>query len=227
MKFDNYKITVNLLSPLCGAAPRMDAMLSHTIANDSSKHKFLCKGLSKKAKKINIDKYILPDIPLDFKIIEGIKIYCCSHPIFKELSKDEYQRVKKTPRHEINNIISNRHRKDLTIEKSRTAIFRVRLIKKIIWFIRGNIEKIKIQLIKNKSLGKNKKYGYGIVGNWEFENIEKDYSIFAQYKNKKILMRVIPAIKNSDKIIGYDKQYGGVTLPYWHPDNQMEILYPR
>lgn len=226
----NLKIKANLATPLCGAAPRFDAMLIHTIASNSGDHYKKCKNKTL-ARNTKLSEYESPEIPLGKIILNDIELYKCSQPIVgKVYSEYTENNTKKFPSSQLASIIKENLRKNIQTGsgdyKMRHVKLRIRLAKQIAWFVHGEKEEIKKILYNVFAIGKHKKYGYGIIGSWEYEEIDKDNSVFAYNGDQKVLMRIVPAGNHLKNVVGYSKQFGGVKPPYWHPENYMEIAYP-
>lgn len=97
--------------------------------------------------------------------------------------------------------------------------------KTIVFYVRGDLEKIKV-LLENyiNFIGKKSAQGYGEISRYEFEEIEADYSIIKQ----GILMRHIP-IKYKDKLNGfqYNTMEKSIIPPYWRNDYRELCMIPQ
>lgn len=221
----NWKITCNLLSPLCGNAPRIDSLLEYELA--------LRLGLKysrKLTRNVKLSEIKNPPIPLAKKTVKGFDIYCCSDPIYgnvyAEWSDKQSNRFYVS---ELALILHESQRKKLLTSsgpyKSRYAPLRIRLVDKIFWFVRGDRKEINKLLKKIIGLGHCRNIGYGMIDSWEYKEQENDYSIFADLKGKKIIMKTLP-IQVAKNCYGYRHSYGGAFPPYWHPETYMEIAIP-
>ena len=97
--------------------------------------------------------------------------------------------------------------------------------KKIIFYVRGDIEKIK-SLLENyiNFIGKKSAQGYGEISKYEFIETDNDYSII---KNKR-LMRHIP-IKYKEKLNLKETKVMEKTIvpPYWRDDYRQLCIIPE
>lgn len=221
----NWKITCNLLSPLCGDAPGIDSLLEYELALRLGMK--YSRKLTRNVKLTDIEK---PPIPLAKRTIEGFDIYCCSNPIYGNVYAEWADRQSK--RFDVSELAlilhESQHKKLLTSSgpyKSRYAPLRIRLIDKIFWFVRGDRKEINKLLKKIIGLGHCRNIGYGVIGSWEYEEQENDYSIFAMHQGKNVIMKTLP-ISAAKKYTGYRHSYGGAFPPYWHPETYMEIAIP-
>jgi hypothetical protein len=222
----NWKLTCNLASPLCGNPPILDSILIYEMSlRLGAKHS---KKLTRATKLKDIDD--IP-IPVAKKALSGIDVYRISNPIlgvcYAEWSDHQAKRFDSCL---ISLFLNPEYRKSLLTAsgpyKMRYVPVRVRLIKKISWFIRGDRKEINKIIKKIPSLGKYRHYGYGLINSWEWEEQENDYSIFAENKGQKILMKTVPTGKHLEGVKGFSKTFGGAFPPYWHPETFMEIAIP-
>jgi hypothetical protein len=173
----------------------------------------------------------LVPIPLAKRTISGHDVYSCSDPIIPPPSAEWVDRIAKRIETElIVQLLDPSERKNIEVTcgpyKARYAPLRVRLVDRVIWFFRADRAEIKKILKSVVAIGKYRSIGYGIVAQWEFEDMgENDYSIFAPWENKKVLMKTIPN-GNLVDVSGYKVSFGGGKPPYWHPENYMEIAIP-
>lgn len=108
---------------------------------------------------------------------------------------------------------------------------------KIIFYCRGNAEKIKELLTYMDNVGKKYSIGYGIVKSWEVEEAEKDYSF---WHDEHKLMRPFPTASTATllrHILANDPNYDGslnfaiseytTKPPYWKSVNARECYLPN
>lgn len=97
----------------------------------------------------------------------------------------------------------------------------VRSYKKVEFYVRGNLDKIKY-LLENyiHFLGKKSSQGYGEVLTWEFKEIHEDYSLWKDGIN----MRSIPFSECTDNVSKEQYRFNirnyPTIPPYWRHDNK-------
>ena len=221
----NWKVTCLLASPLCGDAPRLDSLLEYELA--------LRLGMTH-AKKLtrNVPLSEIPRVPIPLSqiTIGGHDLYRCSDPIIPPPYAEWADRqAKRLDIDKIARILHESQRKKLLTSsgpyKSRFVPLRIRLIDRIVWFARGDRVEMNKLLKKIVAVGHLRNIGYGRIKGWEYEEQEQDYSIFAPYKGKEILMKTLP-IEAAREAYGYRHSFGGAFPPYWHPETYMEIAVP-
>jgi hypothetical protein len=220
----NLKVTANLGSPLCGDPPLLDSLLTYILS-------FKMKKVSGKKflRSTPLSEFENIPIPINYFMIQNLKIYRCSNPIYKIYTEwhDRHQYRFETDK--LSLLIKSDKRRVLSIGggvyKSRFAPIHVKLIDKIIWFVNGNFEECQRLLKDVNFIGYYRKIGYGFISSWEIEKIEDDLSVYAKGNNIKILMRTLP-IEKQNEYTGFKIGYGAVNPPYWHPKNQREIIIP-
>jgi hypothetical protein len=221
----NWKVTCNLVSPLCGEPPRIDSLLEYELSL-----RLGMKRARKMTRDIPLSQIEKPPIPLVKRTICGHDVYCSSEPIignvFSEWSDKQAKRFDTST---VALMLHESQRKKLLTSsgpfKARFVPLRIRLIDKIVWFVRGDKKEINKLLKKIVALGHCRNIGYGIIGSWEYEEMEEDYSIFANHKGKNVLMKILQ-IEAAKGTTGYRHSYGGAFPPYWHPETFMEIAIP-
>lgn len=222
----NWKVTAWLSSPLAGDAPQFDAILGWELANRLG---------YKHAKKLTRDTPVkeieIPPIPLAKRTFNGIDIFCCSSPIIPEPQEEWVDRIsKRIDTSEIALLLAPEYRKSLLVAsgpyKMRYAPERIRLIDRVCWFIRGDRVNVNKLLKSVYAIGKHRNIGYGQIEKWTFDETEADNSITAYRHGKPVLMRVVPFGYDLQNLTGYKKSFGAPVMPYWHPDNYMEIAEP-
>lgn len=219
---NNFKITVYLSSPLAQEAPSLDALLEYIISFKS--------GIAKKfTRSDKLEPIGNIRIPIIRKKIGGYLISKCSNPIYKynRVDKDFLTKQLST---EHSKWLEEKQRKNVSKKsgayKSIRKPIKISYVDKIVWFCMAGKE-IKKLLKCINSIGSYKKIGYGLISSWEFENIDKDYSWYAEENGKKILMRTLPLCDELPKnLIGYRKSFGALAPPYWHRDRMTEIVEP-
>jgi CRISPR type IV-associated protein Csf3 len=226
----NWKATARLASHLAGNAPYLDAILAWEITKRQG-----VKAARKLTRTTRLDDMERVNLPLARRTIGGIDVYCCSDPILPVPYAPEYvERItKRLDGALVASLLAPKERKSISTSsgayKQRYAQIRIRPIDRVVWFFRGDRYDVQRLLRSVYALGTHHSIGYGIIARWEFEEMNDDYSIFAQSKDGTILMKTIPAIKDDiedNTLLGYKRSYGSVTPPYWHPENYREVLQP-
>jgi hypothetical protein len=222
----NWKVTAWLSSPLAGEPPYLDAILEWEMTRRLGvKHS---KKLTRDTPLSEINRV---PVPLAKRTIEGNDVYACSDPILPAPRGEWVERTaKRMDTDLVALLIAPEERKSIGVTsgpyKMRYAPVRARLIDRVCWFFRGDKYEIRRVLKSVLAIGQYRKIGYGMVSSWEYTEMEKDYSIFADSEGGKVLMKTIPAGGDMAGITGYRKSFGGGLPPYWHPENYMEIAVP-
>jgi CRISPR type IV-associated protein Csf3 len=224
--YKNWAVVCNLLTPLVDSPPRLDSLLGYQVSlNLDYKYK---KKLTKKTPLSDIET---PELPIDQKNIGGYKIYKCSDPILgPTMAEWTAHQAKRFDSSLMALKIDEKKRKNLLVasgpHKMRYVPVRLRLIQKIVWLVKGEKKELEGLLRQVWALGKYRHYGYGRIGSWEYKEQDKDNSIIAETENKKILMRRVPLCMDLSSVEGWRKFYGGVQMPYWHPETFTEVAEP-
>lgn len=222
---ETFKVICKLCSPLCKEAPYLDALLYNEL--------MFKQGLCKSGKKLNrgdsIDEIKEIRIPLKSIRYNDVPIYFCSNPIYKidyEYREDFSYHMEP----ELCFLLSDKERKSISstsgIYKDRRLPIRLKLVNEIIWFCNGTKNSVLEILQSITSIGSLRKQGFGVISEWEVENIEKDYSFFIERKEKRVLMKSLPENIIQKDMTGYTIGYGAFSPPYWHPGRFMNIIYP-
>lgn len=222
----NWKVTAWLSSPLAGEPPQIDAILGWELSR-----RLGYKHHKKLTRDIPLSQIENPPIPLAKRTIGNNDIYCCSSPIIPEPKAEWVERIsKRIDTDEIALLLSPEHRKSLLVAsgpyKMRYVPERIRLIDRVCWFVRGDKKEINKLLKSVYALGKHRNIGYGQISEWAYEEIENDYSITAMQHGKPVLMKIIPFGSACQNMTGYKRTFGAPFMPYWHPENYMEIAVP-
>lgn len=111
--------------------------------------------------------------------------------------------------------------------KSYRLPLRLRTTALIRWCCVGDRSEIRKLLKRVKALGKKRSQGYGVVERWEVEEAPADCSWFAPHPDGRILMRVLPLGDCLPaNLVGFRRDYAGVSPPYWHRDRFVECVSP-
>lgn len=223
----NLKVTCNLASPLCGEAPKIDSLLAYELS--------LRLGM-KHARKLtrNVPLSEIDDVPIPLakRTIGDYEVYCCSDPILGEVKAEwsDHQSKRLDPTLLAILIHPSQRKKLLTSSgpyKSSFVPLRCRLVDKVCWFVRGDRKEINKLLKKIIVIGHLRNIGYGRIASWEYEEVENNYSMFAENNGRSVLMKTVPIdVAKKEKCYGYRHSFGGAFPPYWHPETFMEIAIP-
>jgi CRISPR type IV-associated protein Csf3 len=216
----NWKLTVNLLTPVSERPPMLEALLMWELA----KRLGLSKGedLSKATPLSEIKEL---GIPLCKKTICDVDVFQCSNPIFKvEYEYHEHQ-AKRFECDKMAQLLDGREQKSLLTAsgpyKMRFVPVRTMLIPKVVYFFRGDKKEVNKLLKSVLHIGRLRNIGYGRISHFEYEETEENHSIFSN----GILMRTIPYYQDAN-IKGAIKSYGACKPPFWHPENYREVWEP-
>lgn len=226
MSLKNWLIKCELLSPLAGDAPNIEALLMDEVAVRSG-----VKCGTKLTRGTRLSEVEQVGIPVSKISIGGQDLFKCSDPIYSDVLHETVDRLsKRFDSSKMASIITPEHRKALLVAsgpyKSRFAPIRVRHLRYIAWFVRGDKCEINRILKKVYAVGKYRNIGYGFVKEWTYKEIEIDKSIIIEHKGKKILMKTIPAQNDIPNLTAYTKSFGSCKPPFWHPENYCEVFKP-
>jgi len=224
----NYKVTAWLSSHLAGDAPELDSLIGREIAYKTGKRAGRKIGRHTPIEEIEDIK-----APIARRSINGFHVMCCSFPIISDsVIPEQVDRIAcRFESTKLSVLLGYEHRCSLASTKgnykSRFLPVRVRHADRVVWFFRGVRKPIKNLLKSIDSIGQYRKIGYGQVCNWDMEEIENDFSIFAEYGDTTILMRPIPIECVPDNLSGYTRSFGAWRSPYWHAGFYQDVAVPR
>jgi CRISPR type IV-associated protein Csf3 len=217
----NWRLTINLLTPLAVKPPALDALLMWELSNRIGLNHG--EKLTRSVPLSQVKK--CEHLPLCKKTIAGVDVFRCSDPIYRIEHEYHEHQAKRFECDKMALLLKDTERKSLLVAsgpyKMRFVPIRCMLIPKVVYFFRGDKVEINKLLKGVFALGKHRNIGYGFVRNFEFEEMVEDYSVFAG----KVLMRSIPFVDDME-IEGAQIGYGSCKPPYWHPDNMMKVLTP-
>jgi CRISPR type IV-associated protein Csf3 len=222
----NWKVSAWLASPLAGEPPMLDAILAWELSR-----RMASKWHGKTGRWTPIEELPEMPIPVAKRMVGTREVYCASNPILPKPDAPEWVEYanKRLDTSAIAQLVDPKERKSiLTVGgpyKMRHVPLRIRLVSRVVWFVRGDRKELNKLLKRVFSLGTRREAGFGRVFKWEFEEMPEDYSIFSTRQGKPVLMRTIP-LDGARNVCGYKRGYGGVMPPYWHPGNQMEVAVP-
>jgi hypothetical protein len=220
----NWKVTAVLSSPLAGDAPYLDSLLEREIVLRHG----IAQRITSNAPAPPIGSVHLPCLRGEFGGVNGIPR--CSAPILvpQSVRHEHY-----TKRIAVENAALLRDDQRLVVAtgnswtKSYRLPNKVSNVDRVCWFIGGSKrQSLKTLLDSVRSIGKKVSQGYGRIYEWQFEEVEHDWSWFAPSEQGTLLMRVLPWCPEIHNLIGWKRWCGGVAPPYWHPDRIMEIAVP-
>lgn len=221
----NWKVTAILSSPIAGDVPYIDGLLEFEMAQRQ--------GKAYQVQRCDpcppIGAIHIPCLRGDMGPVKGIPR--CSAPIYTVLA-ERHEHFAKRIAVEHASLLSESQRLVVATGNSWTKSYRLpilaRNIEKVVWFVGGSKRSLLRSLLKSVgSLGKKRSQGFGRVSDWQFEEIEHDWSWFAKVPEGTVLMRRLPYCDDlPSDLIGYKRTFGGVAAPLWHPDRQMELVVP-
>ena len=222
----NWKVSAYLRSPLAGDPPFLDSILAYELAL-----RLGYKHARKLTRDIPMSQIESVPIPITQKTLNGIDIFCCSDPIMSPVLSEWIDHLVKRFDSDLVSLMLNPNQLKMLLTssgpyKSKFDPMRIRLIERVTWFVRGDRKEINKLAKKIIAIGKRRNIGYGIIDKWEYEEMENDFSIFAPQNGQKVLMKTIPIVSVPSGVKGYVRSYGGGVMPYWHPENYMEIARP-
>jgi CRISPR type IV-associated protein Csf3 len=230
----NWRLTINMLTPLAVKPPALDALLMWELSNRIGMNRsdelnlknageFMPEKLTRDTPLSQVKK--CEHLPLCKKTIAGVDVFRCSDPIYRIEHEYHERQAKRFECDKMALLLREEERKSLLIAsgpyKMRFVPIRCMLIPKVVYFFRGDKVEVRKLLKGVFALGKHRNIGYGFVKDFELEETQEDHSVFAG----DVLMRSIPFV-DDPKIKGARRSYGACKPPYWHPDNYMEILEP-
>lgn len=228
---DFLRVSAKLRGPLAGEPPRLDSLLTDRLA---AWH-------PNAVKKWEIDRSrpLPPDLDARSPPIPIVKVRVgrwvlarCSMPIYDaEPGTDQHVYVAKK--------FASEHALDIRPEKrvkfpttnsdhkSYRLPLRVRAIPEVVWFAVGNRGGVKNALRRVDRLGAKVAHGWGEVESWEVERVERDSSWFAPTEHGTLLMTTLPADMDLPAdLIGWRRDFAGLSAPYWHQDVMGEAIVP-
>ena len=223
----NWKVTAYLCSPLAGEPPMLDAVMEWELAQ-----RLGYKHHRKLVRDIPLSSIDRPPIPVARKDVPGGVVYQCSSPIIPDGVPEWVEHLnKRIDTDKAALMLTEKQRKSLLVAsgpyKMRHAPQRIRLIDRVVWFVRGDRKEMNKLLKKVPSLGKLRHYGYGMVARWEYEEVEDNHALYAMNQGKQVVMRPLPLRAVMEhKAGGYKRSFGSCDPPYWHPDRYMDIAVP-
>jgi len=236
----NWLVSAWLASPIAGDPPELDGILAWEMSLRLGLKHAGKTGRWTPAEEIR-------DVPIGLakRTYAGCDMFCCSAPILPPLDAPEWtdHTGKRFESSKLAAAIAPEYRKSVMTAsgpyKSRFVPVRVRLVPRVCWFIRGNREEVNKILKSVHSIGLHRAIGYGAVWKWTFDEVEKDYSIFAPHNGKIVLMKALPLPGRMgargnftidapylENVCGYRVSYGGYRPPYWHPSFQRAVAEP-
>lgn len=217
------KVTAWLAEPLAEYPPMLDAILEGQMASRM--------GL---AHKVRRDLPAPPEgaihIPLAHNRVGGRSVPCCSSPIFAQQAIWREHLAKRFSV-EHAHLLSPRERTVIATGNATLKSYRlpltIRAVERVVWFCKGHRRPI-LQLLRSvPSLGKKRSVGYGRVRKWEAEEVEGRAWWYADSPAGVVLMRPLPDCDDLPaNLIGFRRDFGACTPPYWHPDRYAEIVVP-
>jgi hypothetical protein len=220
----NWRVTAVLSSPIAGDPPYIDAILEHEMAQRQGK----AMRLSRADKAPPLGSVHIPCLRGEWAGVRGIPR--CSAPIVAPLTERHEHYAKRIA---VEHAALLREDQRLVVATGNTWTKSYRLPNKVTqadrvcWFVGGAKRRnLKSLLDSVVSIGKDISQGYGRVSEWLIEEVEHDWSWFAELPEGRLLMRVLPWADELERCIGWRRWCGGYAPPYWHPDRFAEVALP-
>ena len=220
----NWKVTAVLAGPLAGDAPYLDALLEYQMAQRHG----VARVINRSDECPPIGSVHIPCLRGGFGGVNGIPR--CSAPIYRR-AEDRHDHFAKRIAVEFSDCVAPESRVVVPVGNSWTKSYRLPLrvasVDRVVWFVGGSKRKsLKSLLDGVRAIGKKCSQGYGRIAGWEFEEVEHDWSWFADTEHGRLLMRILPWCSDLESVIGCRRWFGGVAAPYWHPGRMMEVGLP-
>lgn len=217
------KITAHLESPMAADPPMLDGVLEYVMA-----------ALEGKLCDLRRDEPCPPfgsiHLPIFCKNFGGVPVPCCSAPIVHAASDGVEHFAKRLAVEHAPLLADNRRLKVAmgnSTYKSYRLPLRMRRVDRVVWYAVAKRVPIRKSLRRVVSLGKKRSYGYARVSRWEVDKVDEDYSLFAPWGGKLVLMRPLPWCADlPSSLIGFKRDFGACQPPYWHPGRYQEIVTP-
>lgn len=224
---NNWRVTIDLLTPLAEKPPQLDSLLIWELANRRGFNHGV--KLTKSNKLDEQTREIYNSLPLSKITISGVNVFRCSSPVYFTVFESVERQAKRFECDKMATLLAPQERRGLLVSsgpyKMRFSPIRTLLIPQIVYLFRGDKHEVRKILKSITAIGRLRNIGYGVVKNIIFDEVEEDQSVFAKDGDNRILMRPIPTVDDED-LIGCRKTFGACRPPYWHPDNYQEILEP-
>lgn len=220
----NWRVTAELSSPLAGDPPYLDGLLEHEMSQRHGKAMRLTRAMPAPP----IGSVHIPCLRGEFAGVRGIPR--CSAPIVgPDTTRHEHFAKRIAVEHA--GLLRDDQRLVVatgnTWTKSYRLPIRVGIAKTVAWFVGGAKRRnLKSLLDSVTSIGFKRSQGYGRVSCWIIEEVEHDWSWFADTEHGRLLMRALPWHDEIERCIGWKRWCGAYAPPYWHPDRFAEVAIP-
>ena len=221
-------VTAKLMAPMAGDPPHLDSLLELLVAQKKFDSGRRWRAPSRDTEAPRPGE--IP-IPIERTWLKTWLIASCSSPILSEAGSDNVEKMTKAIDARRLDILSDAGRQPINTTggwtKSHNRPVRTRFIESVAWFTNGDRKEVAGILQECRFLGQKIKVGYGMIREWSIEEVETDYSWFANTDQGTLLMRPLPVGEWIPKnVIGAKPSFGAASPPYWHPDRYTEILTP-
>lgn len=216
------RIECELVSPLCGDPPHLDALLEGLAAN-----RF---GLPALCRSLPCPAPLSVPIPIEAASAPGGPVYRTSSPIFAATAEGVRRLARQFPADRPESL-HPKHRGNIILvngpHKSWYLPLRERLVPRVVWFAVGDQEYVTDLLRGCFAIGKVRGKGSGAVARWRVEPVTEDWSWFAASPAGLVLMRPLPAGEwLPTGLTGWKADFGACRPPYWHHDRYGELVSP-
>ena len=216
MSFKNLKVTIKLSDAVCldKKSGAFDSVLAMLFFNDLKNRGKFNGDYTQELEFLEKSDGVYHT---SFPILNGVK-YFQKEQLIKKFDHDIYAK------HGV--IVKNNKNVGLVntlTHKNKNSFFSYErvLVENVVYYVRGDIEKVEKLLKRLKFLGKKSSLGWGKINQIEVKEIEYDYSIVKDGK----LMRNIP-VNNSFGLKEDCVALFRLTHPYWYSEGKVECLMP-
>lgn len=225
-------VTAELVSPLCGDAPHLDALLESamlykmpSIMASRNGHRHITRLSPQRSRPMG-DAGRIP-IPMMRRMIGGWNVACVSSPILSEPLAEWTEYVNRKFDTSYAEWLAPKERIKISVADGSWRSYhlprRIRQIARVRWFAVGKAKEIRKLLKLIPAIGGETNIGFGRVGAWTVEHIDEDYSWWGP---GDVLMRPLPVCEELPEVAGGRKGYGACVSPYWHGSRFTEIVLP-
>ena len=232
---DALRVVAHLASPLAGDPPHLDALLVSVASRLAGKGADVPPGYK-------VDRgHPCPDtsgIPIAMARTPAgpFRVARCTSPVPDVPTHDGVDHVAKRIGVEHAGLLAAEDRRVVATTNGWTKSYRlplrVRAVARVAWLCVGSRREILKLLRYVPGVGKKVAHGYGRVARWEVERIgappHRHWPWWVGSPAGPVLMRPLPLAWDGlpEGLLGYRRDFGACTDPYWHQDRYTEVVVP-